>query len=212
MKKKTIIFFIINVITLTLLFTLNKNFIYLFDILLLICLLVTTLNKNTRRFIITTFLITITSITLFTYTKPLYFLIYLITLLTYIKTSLKYISKNLINIKFKTLKIPTNKEHLIVKYINTNGIVTKNDNSFLINLEENTEIKTIQIPFKDIKKINITEKPYNITIEKQKNKPKNPYKYTKIIRSYNITITTKNKEISLTSFDYPKIFEKDKNN
>jgi len=137
---------------------------------------------------------------------------------------------NSMNIQFDSIKIPEDKEYLVVNYINgpiedknTNGLLVLDDNEYNLSIENNNkEVKTFGFFKEDIKETIIEEKPYMKFTNAYNNyetdymKSYNIGRYTgsfdksksfKIIPSYHIKITLKdNKEIYLISFNKPNIF------
>ncbi len=209
MKKSIILFSIINMLCSICLFFINNSYVSLFNLLLLIILLIITLKKSVTGYMAITFILIGSTITMFSYTKTLYFIIYLVFFLINMILSFKYVFElfNSFKIKLEKISIPKDKEYLIVKYMNMNGIVVKMSEEFIVSFEDkNLNVENISIKFKDIKNIKIEEKPYNVTMEKLGSNKNVPINYSKIIKSYSIRIILKNKEYILTSFDNPNIF------
>ena len=165
MKRNVIILSLINILFIIALFILDIKHIslYISILLLLIIFLIVTLKKDDSKFIYILFIIVIFNVPLIIYVKNiLLLLIYFLLLFLNIKNSIIYYNK--ISINFKNIKIPKNKEYLIIK---NNGILIKNSDSYLLEIENNDgKIKKSQIFFKDIKDIIIEEKPYNIKINR----------------------------------------------
>ncbi len=130
---------------------------------------------------------------------------------------------NSYNVKFKNIVIPDNKEYLVIKYINGpmkevnhNGIIVKENDSFIIYVEDRKIVDNFQILIENIRNIDIKEKPYmksKIFLPDYSNDNKKYHgnferaRNFKLIPAYYINIYLKdNSSIKIISFDEPKMF------
>ncbi len=235
MKNNIIIKTIISIILLLILSFLNIGniFNYIFNIVLLIILLILTLKKKDSFFIFVLLIYSINSIGLFMNEKNDFLLLLFYIWTIYLMYSyFKYafdLNNNKMNIIFKSIKIPNDKEYLVVKYMNgpinkanKNALVTKERESFLIKIENNDIIDEINLKFTDIESVSVNIKPYISTKDSLSNYEVDisksffsgkvtgdfdVHKSSKIIKSYEILIKTKKSEtIKLLSFNNPNIF------
>ena len=235
MKNNIIILLIINIILLSI--NLLFNFPigeYIFGIGVLLLLFVGVLyKKNVALYIIVSlpalFFITSTLINNFS----IMYLVFVISFIIYYIYGFKYtfnLINNNMNIQFNSIKIPEDKEYLIIKYLlgpingsNMNGIVIKEKDHFEILVEDKeNNISKLDILFSDIESITANQKPYmkssktlsNYETDYMKSSAIGRYtgdfeevKSFKVIPSYEIIILLKNNiSIKLLSFNNPDIF------
>lgn len=225
------LFFIIILLIVNLLFNLPL-YLFLISMTLIILLTLLSLSKKITLFLICSFIylyfliiFTMANITILTLVTTVILIIYYINCFKYTFN----LYNNAMNIQFETIKIP-NSDYLVIKYINgpldesnVNGIVTKEKDKFVIQIENKENIvKEINVLINDIESINIQEIPYmksttnyiDYQIDYMKSysigRVKGDFETSKgfkLIPSYEITITLKDKMvINLITFNKPTIF------
>jgi len=235
MKNNIISFMILSIIILTfnLFFQISLQ-LYIFGVVFILLLLVIAINKKLGLFLIVslmffyfTFGFVIENFSVIRIVSTLIFL-------AYYNYCFKYafnLFNNKMNIQFKNLQIPDDKDFLIVKYVNgpledfnSKGMIVKEDDGFILYIEnKNKIVKSFKFLFNQIELINVNEKPYmkpttmygdyNVDYMKSSAIGKitgdfDEYKSFKFIRSYEISIKLKdNSIINITSFDNPDILK-----
>lgn len=218
---------IINLIILIIMLILNLNFylIYIINLILLLILMTVTYMKKETLFIIFSFVYIISSLYLTTNKnfKILLFVYYFlgIILLVLYFYHVFNLHNNKMNLTFKSIEFPNDKNYIIAKYlsgplknINNNALIKKLDNYFLIQVEdEKGTAEEFKLNFNEIQKIDIKVKPYYKSVKKYEHSNHDyvtshfeSHKGIKIIKSYEIKINTPKDEITLLCFNYPSIF------
>lgn len=235
MKNRLIINAFISVILLCILSILNLENIpnYFFHLILFILVFLFGLKRKNGIFIFLVLVFINSAVYLIVNEKNLFLLIIYYIWNVFLLYSLFKYTFNLYNNKknlcFKNIKLPSEFEYLVLKYMsgpikayNNNAVIIKKDNGFLIQIDTKDKSEDLFIKFTEIKEVKIDIKPYFMSESKKINngidisrsyfsgRAHHDYdiiKSSKIIKSYHITIITINEDIKLVSFDEPKILK-----
>lgn len=217
---------IINLLILIILLILNINFylIYIFNIFLLLGLIINTYMKKVGLFLLFGFATFISSLYLnITDNNCFLLLVYyiietILLILCFYHTFNLY--NNKLNLTFKNIELPKDLNYVVAKYlsgplksINGNTLIQKLDNYFLIKVEDNQgNVEEVKLYFNEIQSIDIKIKPYYKSVKKYEHTDHEYFtshfesnKGLKIVKSYEVKITTSKSELIFLCFNYPTI-------
>lgn len=233
-KLYDIVFINIIILIFILFNNLDSFYIYLIDMLLILGLLWITIKKKEGLFILFSLLFLFFNINLILVLDNLLFLavLYLNEIVLYY-TFFKYVfnlHNNKMQLTFKNIQIPNNKDYLIGKYImglinmgGANVLLTLSEKGLVIEAEDKSgNVKKIEVEKDKIKQITIKKKPYfktsyrldNYEITREIAKTRGEFdaiKKFKIIKSFDIKIETTEGIINLLAFNFPDLLMNFKN-